>query len=456
MNSNRLNCSKLNLVRDLLKNPEVLVEKFFLNDEGSPLKLTSYQIEFLKDVLNREYSKMVFCAATRSGKSRIIAVAMTLFAILNPREEIVIISYTWEQSKIIFNYIKSHITEHPELLNKIDKSNEFSNQQINLINGTKIVCRSAGGSSKGESLLGFGASVLVIDESGSIEDSIYYQKIMRMIASGRRERFVIESGTPHRKGHFFETFNNPNYKNYRVSWEDAVKAGQMNEEEVLQMKERLSDIEFKMWYEALFPDEAEDSLFKYQDVLNAVDKEILGDGEKVLGVDVARFGVDLSVFLSGTWLKEMFRADSIDSLKKADLMKVTGKIVALDNENKYNRINIDVIGMGGGVVDRLKEIKTTNGKIIAPHFGESPNSEEDKKKFANKKAEYYFKLARLFEQGLISIPKHKVLIDELLSMSYSFTSNGKLRIEDPTKSPDYADALVFAIWKDEGGFVLDW
>jgi hypothetical protein len=443
-------------MRELLEYPEVLVKKLLIDDTGNPFVLTSYQRRFLKDVLLKKYKKYIFCAATRSGKSEVISIAILLLALIYPREEIVVISATWNQSRIIFEKAKKHLFDHPEILKEVDMSNEFSKQEINFKNGSKIKCMSAGGGSKGESLLGFGASVLVIDESGSIPDEVYYTKIIRMITTGRKERTIIESGTPHIKNHFFETFNNPNYKRYHVSWKEAAKEGQMSKEEVLQAKERLSEIEFTMWYEAEFPEEGEKSLFSYKDVLYATEKEIKGKGTKILGVDVARYGTDLTVLTSISIIEDEYRVDSIISLKKTSIMNVVGEIIRLDRENKYDKIYVDIIGIGAGVVDRLRELESMQEKVFEAHFGEAPNSEEAKKRFLNKKAEQYVRLSDLFKQKRISIPKNKQLIDQLLQMTYEFTSNGKLKIIDPEKSPDFADSLVYATWHEETGFILDW
>ena len=257
---------------ELLEKVDELVATLFVDDTGQPFKLTRYQKKFLEDALEKKYLKMQFCAATRSGKSEIISIAIVLLALIYPNEDIKVISYTWQQSQIIFNKAKQHIFDNPDSAKLIDTTNEFSRQEINFKNGSKVKCMSAGGSGKGEGVLGFGATILVIDESGSIEDEIYYQKIMRMITAGRVDRMVIESGTPHRKNHFFETFNNPNYHKYVVTWREAVDEGQMSEKEVMEIKERISEIEFKMWYEAQFPEEAEDSLFKYNDVKDAQER----------------------------------------------------------------------------------------------------------------------------------------------------------------------------------------
>lgn len=449
---------------DLITYPEEIVKTICLNDDGGPLVLTSYQKQFLKDIIVKKYDKYFFCAATRSGKSEVIAVSALLLALIYPHEDIAVVSFTWAQSQIIFNKIRKHITSNPFLMKFIDKTNEFSRQEINFANGSKVKCLSVGGANKGESALGFGATILIIDESGSIDDETYYTKVLRMIAAGRTRRIVIESGTPHRKNHFYEAHNNPIYKKYKVTWREAVKEGQMSEKEVIEIKARISDIEFRMWYEAEFPEEAEDSLFNYKDVLEAQEKQFNEDkGILVLGVDVARFGADFTVLtevlITANEEYVIKKIYVLDEVKKLDTVEVTKAIEQLSIKNKYKRINVDVIGVGSGVFDGLNKLYhkgKLKAQVIDCHFGEGCEDEDEKKIYLNKKAKYYSDLAKLFENKKISIPKDKRLIDQLLAMRFQFTTNGRKQIIDPDKSPDFADSLVYSVWYEKTKFILDW
>jgi hypothetical protein len=118
--------------------------------------------------------------------------------------------------------------------------------------------------------------------------------------------------------------------------------------------------------------------------------------------------------------------------------------------------------VGEGVVSRVKELlrdDIINKKITvnACHFGEAPEQitpklgklpTSSKKRFINKKAEQYFRLRELLEEGRIDIPDDPRLRSELLKMKWDFTISEKIKIIDPEdKSPDFSDALVFFVWK---------
>ena len=108
-----------------------------------------------------------------------------------------------------------------------------------------------------------------------------------------------------------------------------------------------------------FPDQAEDTLIKLSDVEAAVedqarstDEDRLDESEEtVLAVDVARFGSDRSVILR----RRGNRVEDIQTFQKLDTMQLAGWVVVAIKECRPGRMYIDEIGVGAGVVDRLRE-----------------------------------------------------------------------------------------------------
>ena len=67
----------------------------------------------------------------------------------------------------------------------------------------------------------------------------------------------------------------------------------------------------------------------------------------------------------------------------------------------------------------------------------------------NRRAESYWRLRKLLEEGAITLPPDPKLRDELLAIRWSVTPTGAVRIESKDdlrprlgRSPDRADALV--------------
>ena len=128
-----------------------------------------------------------------------------------------------------------------------------------------------------------------------------------------------------------------------------------------------------------------------------------------------------------------------------DTMQTTGII-----KNRGFKANVDVIGVGAGVVDRLKEQEFPVNGI---NVGESAI---DKEHFANLRAELYWNLRERFKNGEIDLTRidqivYDRLSGELTSVKFKYTSKGQIQLEAKKdmkkrlgRSPDLADALVLA------------
>jgi hypothetical protein len=109
-----------------------------------------------------------------------------------------------------------------------------------------------------------------------------------------------------------------------------------------------------------------------------------------------------------------------------------------------DEILVDVIGLGAGVVDRLRELKLPARGI---NVGESASMKEA---YMNLRAELWFKAREwLEEKSCTFAPELGTLRDELVVPRYTFTSSGKIQAESKAdmkkrghKSPNHADAFV--------------
>ena len=201
-----------------------------------------------------------------------------------------------------------------------------------------------------------------------------------------------------------------------------------------------------------FPDQAEDTLFKLteiekasrRDSPDAIDAEVGGRPaytEVVLAVDVARFGSDRSVILR----RRGDRVEEIRTFQKMDTMELTGWVVAAIREFNPRRVFIDEIGVGAGVVDRLKE---EGHPVVGVNVARRSRQDDV---FSNLRAEGFWRLRELFASGGISIPPDNQLMGELAALRYSYDSRGRVVMESKDAmrqrglpSPDKADALMLA------------
>lgn len=166
-----------------------------------------------------------------------------------------------------------------------------------------------------------------------------------------------------------------------------------------------------------------------------------GDGEVVLSVDVARYGSDQSVILRrrGSLVEE------IQTFNGMDTMELAGWVAAAIREFQPAQTCIDEVGVGAGVVDRLREQGYGVRGVNVAHTA------RQKGVFSNLRAEGYWKLRDLFTAGDIAIPQDQRLLGELAALRYSFDSLGRILLESKedmrkrgVPSPDRADALMLA------------
>ena len=161
----------------------------------------------------------------------------------------------------------------------------------------------------------------------------------------------------------------------------------------------------------------------------------------ILGVDVARFGSDRSVILR----RRGDRVEDIRVLRQMDTMQLAGWVVAAIRECNPAQVYVDEIGVGAGVVDRLRELGHPVRGVNVAHKAHQDGL------YANLRAEGYWTLRQRFMSGSISIPADSQLVGELAALRYSYDSQGRLRMESKDEmrkrglpSPDKADALMLA------------
>jgi hypothetical protein len=141
--------------------------------------------------------------------------------------------------------------------------------------------------------------------------------------------------------------------------------------------------------------------------------------------------------------------------KNLDLMQLTGAVMAeyqaLQPSQRPHEIMVDSIGLGAGVVDRLRELKLP---AIGINVAESPALGST---YRNLKAELWHKAKAWLEKRDCKIPKDESLIAELATVRYFFTSSGKIQIEGKDEirkrglaSPDKADAFCLTFASDAG------
>ena len=197
-----------------------------------------------------------------------------------------------------------------------------------------------------------------------------------------------------------------------------------------------------------FPDRGEDNLIAISDIDDAtyppgeVPAATGGYEPVILGVDVARFGADRSVIM----VRRGDVAADVQMFHGIDTEDLAGRVRNSALALAASAVNVDEVGMGAGVVDKLR-----NEGVPVQGVNGSSAPVREPVVCANLRAEGYWTLARRFRDHSIRIPRDAELIAELASLRYRYNSRGRILMESKEDmkrrglpSPDKADALMLA------------
>lgn len=442
--------------------------KYFFNEDISPL-----QEKLIRKITFQESQKLSVCCMTRWGKSYCVSRAIGLYILLNSNKKVFFLAPTSEQSMILRDYLSELVYKCPSLKEiahletggeeKITKHTSRSRQTFSNKNEYRVFTTHGNADGLMGHGLGINGGVLVLDEACLIDEGAR-AKINRMLGDNPEKSIIVELFNPWtRDNKAFDHFIDESWDKFHVGWEEAIKDGRVTSQFIEEQRKEITPLEFTVLYDSLFPKMSEDSIFDLNHIQKATDKFEEQDmtGKIIISADIADAGLDSTVIMTGHYVKPSkhdpdkrtpFRILDIYSEPKSENMAVAGRILnTLRTHYRIDRefvINVDCIGVGTGVLSRVREYvqehKLLNVEVNGCHFGEKPILQPER--FLNKKAENYFRLQELLEEGLISFPHHSQLIKELVSMKWKFNSSSRIQIVDPDKSPDFCDALVFFIW----------
>jgi hypothetical protein len=171
----------------------------------------------------------------------------------------------------------------------------------------------------------------------------------------------------------------------------------------------------------------------------------IGTSIKAMGVDVARSGSDSTVFAYFEGGKQL----PFETLQYQDTMATANKIHQRYQEG-WNVIAVDDTGIGGGVTDRLRELKVP---VHAVNFAQKARKLLGyHKELANARAEMYFVLEDEIRNGTIVLLNNASFHRELAAVRLAVSENSlayRMEDKDLTRqrlghSPDRSDATALA------------
>jgi phage terminase large subunit len=307
-----------------------------------------------------------------------------------------------------------------------------------------------------DALQGFhGTNILfVIDEASGVDDEIFQVAEGALTTPGAR---CLLLGNPTRpKGFFYDTHTKD-----RAGWEcfvlncwDSKLPGVRDYAAKMRGKYGEASNIYKVRVLGEFPVSADDVLIPLDWVESAVGRDIKSEGaRRVAGLDVARYGDDATALC----VRRGGELTYLEEWRNIDLMRTVGNVVQLWRDKRlFDVVNVDVIGLGSGVYDRLREIGVP---CVAVNVAESTSFKDS---FVRLRDELWWKTREWFEKRECRIAPDIGCKDELISqlsgIKYEITSSGKTKVEskDMMKargmaSPNEGDALVLSMAEGCGG-----
>jgi hypothetical protein len=175
------------------------------------------------------------------------------------------------------------------------------------------------------------------------------------------------------------------------------------------------------------------------------------DYPRTVGVDVARFGQDKTVLAvrNGHVLTELRRS------VKEDTMQTTGRVAGVLAADAARTAIVDVIGIGAGVVDRLREM---GHKVQA--FNASAGTDRldvtGEFSYSNSRSAALWSLREQLDPSAgsnLCLPDDEMLLGDLSAPQWKVTSAGKIAVESKDeiakrlgRSTDDGDACAMAYW----------
>ncbi len=290
---------------------------------------------------------------------------------------------------------------------------------------------------------------VIVTEAPGVEPRLWPAIESLLTSSGQAKLMAIGNATYEPDSEFYAMFTR-NASLYRTFTLDSERSPYCSKEWIQEMRaEHGTDGPvYLARVKGIFPEDVADTLIPLAWMERAqgrwsAEASLTHVSDVTLGVDVARFGSDLTVFVKGCGIH--FKV--VEARQGQDLMETAGRIARLVEEGiDAAHVRVDDTGLGGGVTDRLHE---QGKRIRAINFGAAAS---DADKFANARSEIFWHLRERFRTGEIAIdPRDQKLVRDLSVLRYKMTSKGQIKLEEKaeakrrlTYSPDRADALALA------------
>ncbi len=430
-------------------------------------KLASYQEEILAALVKNR--RVAVRAPHATGKSATAALAVLWFALTRDGDDwkVPTTASAWRQ---LTKFFWPELHKWARRLNWDKVTRQPFNSQTELLTlNLKLTTGEAFSvaSTNHELIEGAHADHLLylFDEAKAISTNIF-DAAEGALANG--ECYALAISTPGEPvGRFYSIHcRKPGLESWwvrHITLEEAIKAGRINQtwadEKKLLWGEHSAVYQNRVLGEFCTSDE--DGLIPLAWVEAAIDRWLEWEESKqwlpfsCVGVDVARSENGDKTVLA------LRHGDVITELRRhtgADTMSVVGNVAGILKKRGGYAV-VDVIGVGGGPFDRLREqkfsVRAFNASSSAPSGMKDRSGELE---FLNLRSAAWWNLREALDPAYgptIALPADDTLIGDLTAPHWKTTSTGKIQIESKDeirkrlgRSTDDGDAVVMAFFSE--------
>ena len=424
-------------------------------------------VEFVREVLKAEpdenqrpvlealvdHNKVAWRSGHGIGKTADMSFAAIWFLFTRENSKVITTASVWRQvSKMLWSEIAKWVRR---ARSRLAERVSFELLKTNLIMAPDWFATGEA-SDEPDKIEGFHAEKIlyIVDEAKAVPRATFEAIEGALTTKDAKE--LVASTPPLSKSGYFYDICSRKISGYKLFHTSCLDSKRVSKAWIKDKKEQWG--ENNPVYQARvlgeFPETSEDTLIPLNLIEAAIDRVIenYNPSPRELGIDVARFGSDKTVFIERNGSKVV----SILKTDKEDTMRTSGRANRIIKDRDIEKAKVDSIGVGAGVCDKLRE--DFGDKIVDVNVG-SKSSEPEK--YLNLRAEIFDGLRQRFVDKDMSIPDDEELIGEISDIKYKYNSRGQMQIESKEEmkkrrghSPDSADGLSLAFYKGEEPFEI--
>lgn len=363
-------------------------------------RLEPWQLDVAKDLVDIKGSGKIFSivSSRQCGKSILLSEAAIHFAGNNANTTTIITEPTFGQNKQLFGTIKQFLSQTP-----IVKSINNSDFTLELINGSKIICKSI---AQRDALRGFTCDFLLVDEACFVDEAAY--PLILPWTNAKNAPILLVSTPLFPEGTFYNFWSKPdNIKYFSYDWSKYDKSKYLSPERLEYFRKQMPKAQFEAEFLGKWMIEG---AYTFKNVLKCIKEK--SKNKPVYG------GIDWAVGNSGdyTVIVLMDEYQNIVDLyywnDKSPNEQLQEIAKVINNNPTLVKVNAETNSLGAVYVDQLKQL--LKKRAILKEF---TTTNESKRRIIEN-------LATDFEQETIGIIDDEELLSQLNHYATEKTKTG--------------------------------